>query len=48
MEYRKPELIRIGDATEVIQSMLVKGPYHWDAITGPPALTSVAAYEADE
>jgi hypothetical protein len=48
MEYRKPELIRMGDATEVIQSSLMKGPRQFDSITGPPALTNVAAYEADE
>ena len=48
MEYRKPELISLGDASEVIQSVLTKGPYQFDAITGPPELTNVAAYEADE
>jgi hypothetical protein len=48
MKYRKPELVRMGNADEVIQSMLTKGPYQFYAIAGPPALTCVAAYQADE
>jgi hypothetical protein len=48
MEYRKPELVRMGDANQVIQSILTKGPFQFDSIAGPPALTNVAAYQADE
>lgn len=48
MEYRKAELTLIGDANDAIQSSLTKAPYHFDSIIGPPALTNVAAYQADE
>jgi len=48
MEYRKPELMPVGQAQDVIESGLTKGPYQFDQMVGQPELTNVAAYQADE
>jgi hypothetical protein len=48
MEYRKPELIPMGRASDRIQSILAKGPFEWDHMQAEPVLTNSPAYQADE
>jgi hypothetical protein len=48
MEYKKPELIAMGDAAEVIQSSLTKMGSPPDALQGSDFPSNTAAYEADE
>jgi hypothetical protein len=48
MEYRKPELMPVGQAQDMIESSLTKGPYPFDQMGGPTELTNVSAYQADE
>jgi len=47
MEYRKPEMILVGNAADVIQSSLLKDSIPVDHATNE-GLTGTAAYEADE
>jgi hypothetical protein len=49
MEYRKPELLPLGAAHQLIASALLKGPYMGDASGDPSDHTPTpAAYQADE
>jgi hypothetical protein len=48
MDYCRPEVTLVGSAGLVIESGLNKGPFQWESLLGPPSLTAVPAYEADE
>lgn len=48
MEYKKPELIPVGEAVKMIESSLTKTGAPPDSTLGPDFQTSSAAYEADE
>jgi hypothetical protein len=48
MKYSKPELIQLGNATDVIQSVIDKNETPYDHHQGEPFLTASSAYVADE
>jgi hypothetical protein len=48
MEYKKPELIPVGKAAEMIESSLAKTGVPPDSTLGQDFPTSTAAYVADE
>jgi hypothetical protein len=48
MEYKKPELIPVGKATERIESSLAKNGMPPDSTLGADYPTTAAAYVADE
>ena len=47
MTYRKPEIVEVGSAVDLIQSNLTKGPNLGDS-RNQGDFTAAAAYEADE
>lgn len=47
MEYKKPEIVLMGDALEVIEASMDKNLRPVDSITQSD-LTAAPAYEADE
>jgi hypothetical protein len=48
MTYSKPQLIQLGNATDVIQSAIDKDEVPSDNSQGEPFLTTSSAYVADE
>lgn len=48
MEYKKPELIAMGEAGDVIQSSLTKTDSPPDSILGSDFPNTTAAYQSDE